>query len=82
MDRSTCNHFKMRALLSIIMRLWNEDGGQDISEYSLLLAFIFLISLCLFLQDGRDVAAIWGTVNSLAGQGANGGPKAAGNRLP
>jgi hypothetical protein len=47
------------------MRLWNHDAGQDDSEYSLLLAFIFLISLCLYLQNARDVSAIWNAATKM-----------------
>ena len=60
----------MRNLQSVRMRLWNQDAGQDISEYSLLLAFISLISLCLYLQNARDVSAVWKTASNLLGRGA------------
>jgi hypothetical protein len=49
----------LTTLQSIRIRLWNQDAGQDISEYSLLLAFILLVSLCLYLQNARDVSAVW-----------------------
>jgi hypothetical protein len=47
------------------MRLWNQDAGQDISEYSLLLAFILLITLCLYLQNARDVSAVWNAATKI-----------------
>jgi hypothetical protein len=47
------------------MRLWKQEAGQDISEYSLLLAFILLISLCLYLQNARDVSAVWNAATKL-----------------
>ena len=51
------------------MRLFQEERGQDVSEYSLLIAFLLLISLCLFLDNVRDVAAIWEAANNLLMRG-------------
>ena len=51
------------------MRLAAEDRGQTISEYSLLLAFIFLVSFCLFLSGAGNISAIWDTANSLISHG-------------
>ena len=51
------------------MCLWKQEAGQDISEYSLLLAFIFLISLCLYLQNARDVFAIWNAATKILVRG-------------
>jgi hypothetical protein len=53
------------------MGMLQDDRGQDVSEYSLLLAFIFLISLCLFLQNVRDVSAIWKAANNILTRGAS-----------
>jgi hypothetical protein len=47
------------------MCLWKQEAGQDISEYSLLLAFILLISLCLYLQNARDVSAVWNAATKI-----------------
>jgi Flp pilus assembly pilin Flp len=41
-------------------RFWYEQEGQDLVEYSLLLAFVCLVSAALFIGVGRNVAAIWG----------------------
>jgi hypothetical protein len=55
----------LTTLQSIRMRLWNQDAGQDISEYSLLLAFILLVSLCLYLQNARDVSSVWNAATQI-----------------
>ena len=39
---------------------WQNQSGQDMVEYSLLLAFVCLASAALFIGVGRNVAAIWG----------------------
>jgi Flp pilus assembly pilin Flp len=61
----------MSTLQSINMRLWNEEHGQDISEYALLLAFIFLLSACLFLSNAANVSTIWGAANSFISHGTD-----------
>jgi Flp pilus assembly pilin Flp len=39
---------------------WQNQSGQDMVEYTLLLAFVCLVSAALFIGVGRNVAAIWG----------------------
>jgi Flp pilus assembly pilin Flp len=39
---------------------WQNQSGQDMVEYSLLLAFVCLVSAALFIGVGRNVSAIWG----------------------
>jgi Flp pilus assembly pilin Flp len=41
-------------------KFWQDQLGQDMVEYSLLLAFVCLASAALFIGVGRNVAAIWG----------------------
>jgi len=38
---------------------WQDSNGQDLVEYSLLLAFVCLASAALFIGVGRDIAGIW-----------------------
>jgi Flp pilus assembly pilin Flp len=45
-------------------RLWTEDEGQDLIEYSLLMAFVALGAASLFIGAGRSVKGIWTTTNS------------------
>lgn len=41
-----------------------DEGGQDIVEYSLMLAFIVLVGAAVFVGMGANVNAIWTIVNS------------------
>ncbi len=40
------------------------DDGQDLVEYSLILAFVALLGAAGILAVGQDVSAIWSIVNS------------------
>ena len=41
-----------------------DDQGQDITEYSLLLAFVCLASAAIFLVAGGSFVGIWSASNS------------------
>jgi Flp pilus assembly pilin Flp len=45
---------------SFFQQFLKEESGQDLIEYTLLLAFIALASASLFLSAGGSVASIWG----------------------
>ncbi|MEO8053157.1 MAG: Flp family type IVb pilin [Acidobacteriota bacterium] len=45
-----------------------DESGQDLVEYSLLLAFVCLASAALFIGVGKTVASIWGTANKSLSQ--------------
>jgi len=40
------------------------EQGQDLIEYSLLMAFVALASAALFLGAGGSIKGIWGSVNT------------------
>lgn len=44
---------------NFLKRFWQEEEGQDLIEYTLLLAFVALASASLFLSVGGSVNAIW-----------------------
>jgi Flp pilus assembly pilin Flp len=44
--------------------LWIDEGGQDLIEYTLLLAFVALASAALFLGAGNSIIGIWTTTNA------------------
>jgi Flp pilus assembly pilin Flp len=53
------------------MRRWNfctDESGQDLVEYSLLLAFVCLASAALFIGAGKSIASIWSTANTSLSQ--------------
>jgi Flp pilus assembly pilin Flp len=44
--------------------LWQEEQGQDLIEYTLLMAFVALASAALFLGAGNSIKGIWSVTNS------------------
>ena len=48
----------------ILRNLWNDDQGQDLIEYTLLMAFVALASAALFISSGSSISKIWSTTNS------------------
>ena len=51
--------------MTILKRLWSGEEGQDLIEYTLLLAFVALVAAGLFIQAGSVTAGIWGTANTI-----------------
>jgi len=41
-----------------------EEGGQDLIEYTLLMAFVALASAALFISAGSSVSRVWSTTNT------------------
>ena len=56
----------------LLLQFRLDDGGQDLIEYTLLLAFVALASAALFLGAGRNVAGVWTNTNTNLSQ-ANAG---------
>jgi Flp pilus assembly pilin Flp len=48
----------------IMMRFLQDEQGQDLIEYTLLLAFVCLASAALFISVGGSVGGIWTTANT------------------
>lgn len=42
---------------------WAEDHGQDLIEYTLLLAFVVLASAALYIASGGSISMIWNTAS-------------------
>jgi Flp pilus assembly pilin Flp len=49
---------------NILRNFWNDEQGQDLIEYTLLLAFVALASAALFIGAGGSISGIWSTSNS------------------
>ena len=47
-----------------------EDEGQDVTEYTLLLAFVALVSAALFLSGAGSISHIWTSTTSVLAVGA------------
>jgi len=48
----------------LLMAFWHDDQGQDLIEYTLLLAFVCLATAALFISSGGSLSGIWITANS------------------
>jgi Flp pilus assembly pilin Flp len=42
----------------------NDEQGQDLIEYTLLLAFVALASAAVFIGAGTSITGIWNTANT------------------
>lgn len=49
---------------SLLVQLWKDDSGQDLIEYTLLMAFVALASAALFIGAGGSIKGIWSVTNS------------------
>lgn len=49
---------------TLLTGLWNDDQGQDLIEYTLLMAFVALASAALFIGAGGSISGIWTVSNS------------------
>jgi Flp pilus assembly pilin Flp len=49
---------------AILQRLWKEEEGQDLVEYSLLLAFIALAAVGLLSGTGKTISGLYSSINS------------------
>jgi Flp pilus assembly pilin Flp len=50
-------------MTNVLRNLWRDDQGQDLIEYTLLMAFVALASAALFISSGTRVSSIWSTSN-------------------
>jgi len=50
--------------MAILGAFWQEEQGQDLIEYTLLMAFVALASAALFIGAGGSVKGIWSVTNS------------------
>ena len=50
--------------MSLLTSFWKDDQGQDLIEYTLLIAFVALSSAALFIGTGGSVQGIWSSTNS------------------
>ena len=49
---------------TLFARLWRDEQGQDLIEYTLMLAFVALASAALFSTAGASINTIWSKTNS------------------
>jgi Flp pilus assembly pilin Flp len=48
---------------TFIKRFWQEESGQDLIEYTLLMAFVALASASIFIGAGNSMGTIWSNAN-------------------
>ena len=51
-------------MIKTLKSFLRDDQGQDLIEYTLLLAFVALASAALFISAGTSVNQIWSMANS------------------
>jgi Flp pilus assembly pilin Flp len=50
--------------MTFLRNFYNDEQGQDLIEYTLLMAFVALASAALFIGAGGSVKNIWTTTNN------------------
>jgi Flp pilus assembly pilin Flp len=50
--------------ISVLKKLWREEDGQDLVEYSLLLAFIALAAVVVLQNTSKSLNTLWNTISN------------------
>ena len=50
--------------MNSLLRFLKEEEGQDLIEYTLLMAFVALASASIFISAGTSISGIWSSTNS------------------
>ena len=50
--------------MNVLKNFWKDEQGQDLIEYTLLMAFVALASAALFIGAGGSIKGIWSTTSS------------------
>jgi Flp pilus assembly pilin Flp len=50
--------------MQCVRALWQDNRGQDMAEYVLILAFVALAAAAIIIGAGASVSAIWSVTNS------------------
>lgn len=51
-------------MIKQVERMVRDEQGQDLVEYTLLLAFVALASAALFINAGGSINGIWGVAST------------------
>lgn len=54
--------------MTFLRNFWKDEQGQDLIEYTLLMAFVALASAALFLGAGGSIKGIWQVTNNQLAQ--------------
>jgi Flp pilus assembly pilin Flp len=58
--------------MTFLRNFWKDEQGQDLIEYTLLMAFVALASAALFLGAGGQIKNIWVSTNNQLSQAYGG----------
>jgi Flp pilus assembly pilin Flp len=47
----------------LMIHFFRDEQGQDLIEYTLLMAFVCLAAAALFIPTGRSITSIWSIAN-------------------
>jgi len=50
--------------MTLLKTFFKDESGQDLIEYTLLMAFVALASAALFIGAGKSIQGIWSATNS------------------
>ncbi len=53
--------------MNCLKNLWREESGQDVVEYTLLMAAMALATAAVIVPMKNEVGAIWGATNTALG---------------
>ncbi len=56
--------------MNFMLRFWNDEQGQDLIEYTLLIAFVALASAALMIGTGGSISTIWTNSNTMLANAA------------
>jgi Flp pilus assembly pilin Flp len=51
-------------MMNMLKRFIRDEQGQDLIEYTLLMAFVALASAALFIGAGGSISGIWSQTNT------------------
>jgi Flp pilus assembly pilin Flp len=54
----------IQTMIQLLREFISDDQGQDLIEYTLLMAFVALASAALFIGAGGSIKGIWSTTAS------------------
>lgn len=57
-------------MMNLLKNFVRDERGQDLVEYTLLLAFVALASAALFINASGSISTIWGKTNDVLNNAA------------
>jgi Flp pilus assembly pilin Flp len=56
---------------NLMVSFLREEQGQDLIEYTLLLAFVCLAAAAIFIPEGQGIGSIWSVASGVTSQAAS-----------